>query len=123
MTSLSSAFANLEQVGVNGDVTSINGSDYSVVVEGLRFVSHACTHFTPDNTVLTDIGNLLTFQVISGLNTYVVGNPVLCFTSSIVWGRLPHSLIHFHISAVCREPVALIICVNMHFRSLLKASA
>ena len=50
--------------------------------------------------MMTDIGNLLTFQVTSGLNTYVVNNLALCFSSSIVWGRLPHSLIHYHISVV-----------------------
>ena len=59
--------------------------------------------------MLTDIGNLLTFQVTSGLNTYVVDNPILCFSSSIIWGRLPQSLIHYHISAVCREQAALIV--------------
>ena len=35
MTSLLNAFANLEHVGVNGNVTFVNGSAYSVVIEGI----------------------------------------------------------------------------------------
>ena len=102
MTSISHAFANLEQVSANGNVTTAFGGSHSVVIVGLRSLyAWSITLMMAGNDGLTDLGNILLFQVSAPTNTLVANNSVLCFNPSVEWGRLASCLIEYNTTQVC----------------------
>ena len=103
MTSLSKACAALARMGIGGNVTCVDDSAYSVLVDGRRSRLHPDSQYMPDIVMLTGIGTILLFHASRSCITCVADHRMPCCSPSIIWHRHPKSPINCHISVRCCE--------------------
>ena len=53
------------------------------------------------NSVLGDLGNVLSIQTSSGSATYVANNTALCFVMDSIWGSRATSYMEYGLAQVC----------------------
>ena len=109
MTS-ASAFANLDSVGSNGQLTVFKTSRYEIVVsgmyDGLVQMDMVVTMLVVGNAQLGDLGNLLMIQDSRDVGTYVGNNGKLCFSAAVGWSQRPQSYLEYSLGQVCDVALA-----------------